>query len=164
MTERERREHYLSHGICPRCGHNDLQAGYKLCLECRMKDLEYHRGRPISDERRAKQALSNKLLVEKRKAAGICVRCGKRNTDSGHRNCVYCRVQKAAKQREYNRRNGRIPVELRGESFCSRCFKPIDSGRLCLKCYEQLVEQAALMREKQDNKEHRWRRDRFEKG
>lgn len=167
MTEQERREHYLSHGICPHCGRNDLQAGYKRCLECRMKDNEAHRNKPITEERKAYQREYqreyNKKLREKRKAAGICVRCGKRSTDSGHTNCVYCRAQKAARQREYNRRNGRIPVELRGEGFCSRCFKPSES-RLCPECYEYLVGQAALMREKQNNKDHIWRRERFSGG
>lgn len=163
MTEQERREHYLSHGICPHCGRNDLQKGYKRCLECRMKDREYHKNRSVSAEQRAKRAAAKKELAEKRKAAGICVRCGKRSTDSGHTNCVYCRAQKAAKQREYNHRNGRIPVELRGEGFCSRCFKPSES-RLCPECYEHLVGQAALMREKQNNKDHIWRRERFSGG
>lgn len=38
--DKERREWYLSHGICPHCGQNDLQRGYKLCLQCRMNDNE----------------------------------------------------------------------------------------------------------------------------
>lgn len=156
---KERREWYLAHGICPHCGQNELQKGYKLCLECRMKDLERHKSKPTSDEQRQKQAAAIKALIEKRKAEGVCVRCGKRKTDGKHTKCAICRAQKAAKQREYNRKNGRMPVELRGEGYCVRCYKPIGSGRICPECYEYLVKQAAYMRSKQDNAEHVWRKN-----
>lgn len=157
MTDKERREWYLSHGICPHCGRNDLQKGYKLCLECRMKDNERHKGKTISEETRAKQKAAQKALADKRKAKGICVRCGKRKTDGKHINCAICRAAKAAKQREYNQLNGRIPIQLRGEGYCSRCYKPTDD-KLCPACYEYLVQQAEYMRSKQDNSEHKWRK------
>lgn len=158
MTDKERREWYLSHGICPHCGRNDLQKGYKLCLECRMKDNERHKSKTISDETRKKQKAAQKALADKRKVEGICVRCGKRKTDGKHINCAICRAAKAAKQREYNRKQGMIPIELRGEGYCTRCYKPIESGKLCAECYEYLVKQAAYMRSKQDNSNHAWRK------
>lgn len=157
MTDKERREWYLSHGICPHCGRNDLQKGYKLCLECRMKDLERHKGKTISEETKEKRKAAQRALADKRKAEGICVRCGKRKTDDKHTNCAICRAAKAAKQREYNQRNGRIPIQLRGEGYCTRCYKPTD-GKLCAECYEYLVQQAAYMRSKQDNSNHTWRK------
>lgn len=158
MTDKERREWYLSHGICPHCGRNDLQKGYKLCLECRMKDIERQKGRSLSEEQRLKNKAAQKALANKRKAEGICVRCGKRKTDGKHINCAICRAAKAAKQREYNRKQGMIPIELRGEGYCTRCYKPIESGKLCDKCYEYLVQQAEYMRSRQDNSEHAWRK------
>lgn len=158
MTDKERREWYLSHGICPHCGRNDLQKGYKLCLECRMKDNERQRKKVRTDEQRKKNADAKKRLTAKRKAEGICVRCGKRKTDGKHTNCAICRAAKAAKQREYNQRNGRIPIQLRGEGYCTRCYKPTDS-KLCAECYEYLVQQAAYMRSKQDNADHMWRKN-----
>lgn len=158
MTDKERREWYLSHGICPHCGQNDLQKGYKLCLECRMKDSERHKGKTISDETRKKQKAAQKALADRRKGEGVCVRCGKRKTDGKHTNCAICRAAKAAKQREYNQRNGRIPIQLRGEGYCSRCFKSIENGKLCAECYARLVKQAAYMRSKQDNSGHKWRK------
>lgn len=157
MTDKERREWYFSHGICPHCGRNDLQKGYKLCLECRMKDNERHKGKPISDDVRQYRAEYNRRIRAERKAEGICVRCGKRKTDNKHTNCAICRAAKAAKQREYNQRNGRIPIQLRGEGYCTRCYKPTD-GKLCAECYEYLVQQAAYMRSRQDNSEHKWRK------
>lgn len=51
-----------------------------------------------------------------------------------------------------------MPIELRGEGYCSRCYKPIESGKLCAECYEYLVQQAAYMRSRQDNSEHKWRK------
>ena len=162
MTDKERREWYLSHGICPHCGRNNLQKGYKRCLECRMKDNEAHRNKPISEERKAYQKEYqreyNKKLREKRKASGICTRCGKRKTDGEHAHCAVCRAIKRSEQREYNRKQGMIPIELRGEGYCTRCYKPIESGKLCAECYEYLVQQAEYMRSKQDNSEHKWRK------
>ena len=69
-----------------------------------------------------------------------------------------CRAKKAAEQREYNRKQGRMPIELRGEGYCTRCYKPIESGKLCTECYEYLVKQAEYMRSRQDNSEHKWRK------
>ena len=36
-TTRERRQWYLSHKICPRCGKNDLMGDETICPECRAK-------------------------------------------------------------------------------------------------------------------------------
>lgn len=159
MNDKERREWYLSHGICPHCGRNDLQKRYKLCLECRMKDNERQRKKVRTDEQRKKNADAQKRLTAKRKADGICVRCGKRKVDGKYTHCAVCRAKKAAKQREYNRKQGMIPIELRGEGYCSRCYKPIENGKLCTECYEYLVQQAAYMRSKQDNADHMWRKN-----
>lgn len=156
--DKERREWYLSHGICPHCGQNDLQRGYKLCLQCRMNDNERHKNKPISADIRQYRINYNKRVFAERKAAGICVRCGKRKTDEEHINCAICRAKKAAEQREYNRKQGMMPIELRGEGYCSRCYKPIESGKLCAECYEYLVQQAAYMRSRQDNSDHKWRK------
>ena len=127
-----------------------------------MKDNEAHRNKPISEERKAYQREYqreyNKMLREKRKAAGICTRCGKRKTDGEHSTCAVCRAIKRSEQREYNRKQGMMPIELRGEGYCTRCYKPIESGKLCAECYEYLVQQAEYMRSKQDNSEHKWRK------
>lgn len=153
---RERRAWYIEHGICPRCGRNDIQRGYKSCLECRMADREKKRNMVKTDEQKQRTAAAIKALKEKRKAEGICVRCGKRKVSGRYVNCVICRKEKAEKQREYNRRQGRMPVELRGEGYCARCYKPIDSGRICPECSEHLEQQAAYMRSRQDNNGHIW--------
>ena len=127
-----------------------------------MKDNEAHRNKPISEERkayqRAYQKEYNKKLRDKRKAAGICTRCGKRKTDGEHAHCAVCRALKRSEQREYNRQQGMMPIELRGEGYCTRCYKPIESGKLCAECYEYLVKQAEYMRSRQDNSEHKWRK------
>lgn len=123
-----------------------------------MKDLERHKGKTISEETKEKRKAAQRALADKRKAEGICVRCGKRKTDGKHINCAICRAAKAAKQREYNRKQGMIPIELRGEGYCTRCYKPIESGKLCDKCYEYLVQQAEYMRSRQDNSHHAWRK------
>lgn len=156
--DKERREWYLSHGICPHCGQNDLQRGYKLCLQCRMNDNERCRNKPISANTRQYRIDYKKRISAERKAAGICVRCGKRKTDGEHINCAVCRAKKAEKQREYRHERGMMPIELRGQGYCSRCYKPIESGKLCAECYDILVQQAAYMRSRQNNSEHKWRK------
>jgi len=156
--DKERRKWYLSHGICPHCGQDDLQRGYKLCLQCRMADNDRHKNKTIFDDVRQYRIDYTKRVSAERKAEGICVRCGKRKTDGEHISCDICRAKKAAKQREYRRKQGTIPIELRGEGYCSRCYKPIESGKLCTECYGILVQQAAYMRSRQDNSEHKWRK------
>ena len=51
-----------------------------------------------------------------------------------------------------------MPIELRGEGYCTRCYKPIENGKLCAECHEHLVQQAEYMRSRQDNSEHKWRK------
>lgn len=159
MTDKERREWYLAHGICPHCGRNDLQKGYKRCLECRMKDNEAHRNKPISEERKAYQREYQREYSKKRreelKAAGICIRCGKCKTDGEHAHCAVCRAKKAAEQREYNRKQGMMPIELRGYGYCTICYTPTEN-KVCEACHARLVEHAAMMREKQSLKHHIW--------
>jgi hypothetical protein len=121
-----------------------------------MADREKKRNMVKTDEQKQRTAAAIKALKEKRKAEGICVRCGKRKVSGSYVNCVICRKKTAEKQREYNRRQGRMPGELRGEGYCARCYKPIDSGRICPECYEYLVKQAAYMRSKKDNNGHIW--------
>ena len=70
--DKERREWYLSHGICPHCGQNDLQRGYKLCLQCRMNDNERHKNKAISADVRQYRIDYKKRVSAERKAAGIC--------------------------------------------------------------------------------------------
>lgn len=92
---RTRREWYLSHGICPHCGRNDLQKGYKLCLECRTAHNDRRRSNYKPEENQRER---HKALREQRIAEGLCPKCGKRKPDTEGIRPVLCVVQKTEQQ------------------------------------------------------------------
>ena len=143
------REHYAAHGICISCGAEKAEHG-KYCLLCYDK-IQQRNARKRKNERASER-------YKELKAAGICVNCAKRKTDGKHVTCDICRLAKLARDRDKAHANGVVPQDMRGQGFCTRCYKPTD-GKVCEECYAVLVERAAYMRSKQDNSAHVWRKN-----
>lgn len=160
---RERYHWYLSHGICPICKVEDLQDGKKRCWRCRVKDNERMQARRAAeskaqaDLRREKFKLKSKEARDKRKAEGICITCGKRKAENGKTRCGICLAYHRQKQLDQNRKNGMMPLELRGYGYCTICYAPTEN-KVCEECHARLVEHAAMMREKQSLKHHTWQK------
>lgn len=164
MTSRERREWYLSHGICPACGQNDVQRGYKLCLECRMKKKEYDAVHPATPEQLAAQRTRDHARRAERKAQGLCPRCGKHKPESGYAKCVYCRAKDAAQhRRKHAAQEGAVTTEQRGSGwYCWQCLAELPEWRenkLCDSCLAVLRERAAYMRSFIDYHAHTFRQE-----
>lgn len=142
--EAESRQYYRLHGICPYCRKEIIFNAEKMCPECRVERYirTAARKRRLTEEQnhleRKKALASMNRLRTKRKAAGICVSCGKKNAME---NRVYCSLC-LAKQREYNREYYRksrgiyIPRHERASyGLCYICGKQLDcESRLCKKC------------------------------
>ena len=80
-------------------------------------------------------------MYESRKAAGICVYCGKKPAVSGKVTCVMCAKRDAKRHMEKNRKMGMLPRCLFGDGYhCVICGKDIDNGKKqCDKCYRNSV-------------------------
>lgn len=132
---KQNREYYFSIGICPRCRKEKLYNGERKCLECKAKEAElairrYHAN---AEKIQARDSERKKRRYTSRKEAGICVKCGRRNTSENHAYCRFCRVTRRNKERLVISRSERVAYGL-----CYFCGEPLDrDGRSCTKCAER---------------------------
>lgn len=91
--EAERYQWLKTHGYCVKCGSEKAFGGRVCCADClykmQMRAIQYAESSPDAEERRkrhnARQAEWARQRRARRKAAGICVCCGKREAlEAGH--------------------------------------------------------------------------------
>lgn len=146
-----RREWYASHGICVECGQREAEPHKKKCWECSEKKAEYNRkyNANMSQEQKEKNNIRHKKMYENRKAAGICVYCGKKPAVSGKVACAMCAKRDAKRHRERNRKAGKLPRYMFGDGYhCVICGKNVSGGKLCDKCYSNSVRALEIARTK----------------
>lgn len=123
---KENREWYLSHRICPRCKKNDLMGDETICPECRAKEINTTLKNRKKDEYNAYQRKLSKSIYQKRKESGICTRCGKRKATQGFTTCAMCRERDNETRRIRKGTSERSDRESRG--LCFFCNNPVKKG------------------------------------
>ena len=157
-------------GLCPKCGKRPLAPDRTMCGPCGAKRNRASRARdarlraagmPRRDPERAKlyERERSRRKAEERRAAGLCVRCGKAPADSGRTVCGPCGETRRTSERaryakakaegklyggrkvETKRRIGRERSRKRDEArraagLCTECGKhpPADGGASCESC------------------------------
>lgn len=145
-TDRERRRWYLSHKICPVCGHNDLMGSETVCPECRADKVNNALKNRNKEEYNAYHRKWAKSTYQKRKEAGICTRCGKRKVTEGYVTCAICRSRDNAAKRIRERSPDRSEITKQG--LCYFCDNPVKKGyKVCEMHYRMNVENAKKGRE-----------------
>lgn len=151
-TRMIRREWYASHGICVECGQREAEPHKRKCWECSEKKAEYNRkyNANMTPEQKEKNSIRHKKMYESRKAAGICVYCGKKPAVSGKVACVMCAKRDAKRHMEKRRENGALPRYMFGDGYhCVTCGKDIDNGKKqCDECYSKSVHALEIARGK----------------
>ena len=146
--EREHRQWYLSHKICPRCGKNDLMGDETICPECRAKEVNNTLKNRKTDEYNVYQRNWSKSTYQKRKESGICTRCGKRKATQGLTTCAMCRARDNETRRirkGFSDRSDRSKIGL-----CYFCDNPVKKGyKVCEKHYQMNIEKAEKGRQTQ---------------
>lgn len=153
---KETRAFFRKNEMCTQCGSKDAftMNGRSMCAECIEKRREY-----MSDYRaknREKMREYDRNLTARRKASGICVKCGRdMNGDKDHVSCEYCRAKDAARQREK-----RATIRWL-DGVCYHCAsEPVIPGkRLCQSCYEKACVSVANARECINKADHPWQKD-----
>ena len=151
---RENRIFWKGLNRCIMCHKQDAYtlAGRARCAECAAKAREYNNAR--SAEHREESRACDRDRYAARKAAGLCVKCGK--PAGGHSHCETCRAKDAARHRA--KRGG----DMRGVGgMCKICgHRPaMDGGKLCGSCYDMACANIAKGRKVQDRSQHPWRLD-----
>lgn len=151
---RENRDFFRQHNLCPVCGKVALFGNEKSCPECRAKNAEYKTNQYQSNPQHyvEYQKSRHRILYKQRADNGVCVRCGKRKPYPGAKMCEICRE----KSREQKRNKYIRKIPNRGaDGTCYRCGKPIDDKRykLCSQCVEQNRKNCKNI----DRSQHYWR-------
>jgi len=141
---KEYRDYYLSHGICPYCGAEKLFGTERSCPECRAKRVNsMEKSRKRQWDRVLEQtASSHRKKYHERKEQGLCVRCGKRQFESGRTVCMICLNKKRKYDQESRERKGIIiPRNERvANGLCYTCGKPLNrDGRICVSCADKMT-------------------------
>ena len=146
--EREHRQWYLSHKICPRCGRNDLMGDETICPEKKKKSVNNSLKNREKDEYNVYQRNWSKSTYRKRKESGICTRCGKRKATQGLTTCAMCRARDNETRRirkGFSDRSDRSKIGL-----CYFCDNPVKKGyKVCEKHYQMNIEKAEKGRQTQ---------------
>lgn len=118
MDDRTNYEWCKAHGICPRCQKRKARPGRVTCAECSARNVEAARRsyeRLTPEERRARMEKQpaevraryceqskacQRKRKEARKAAGLCVVCGKVPPRPERLTCAACAAKNAAYARE----------------------------------------------------------------
>lgn len=101
---------YKAHHICVRCHHHEAMNGKVTCLDCREKEREVDRQRKQkalaneTPEHKAERVRKVRERVERLKAQGLCIWCGKRRALQGKQQCLECYIKRKRANREYKKR------------------------------------------------------------
>lgn len=94
------------------------------CLNCKFEDCINDYVRPIHSKRTEKEIAAQKTYksnkYKSRKAAGLCVNCGRRKAESGVM-CNECRLKRNRKSREKYRQQHPDPRSLFRQTGCYFC-------------------------------------------
>ena len=141
--ERSRRQtaERIAQGLCTKCGKAPCEPDRSRCERCADKRRAAERaryaearaagrlygGRDPDNPRRNGRDRSSKLLQERR-GAGRCIRCGKHLPVEGGTRCGPCRGARRAAEHE-------LYAARRPAGLCVRCGQPsIDGGSRCGSC------------------------------
>ena len=153
---------YKARGICPYCKKEKSEPGKVACRSC--IDKQKCRKENMSDEERALQQARRKELCkqryERKKAAGVCVQCGKVPHTPGRTCCAKCAERRkkyhypktpeaAERYREMARTSNKARYEGRkAAGLCTRCGEPAAPGKTnCEECLRKMRENMRRKRE-----------------
>lgn len=131
----EKRAALKKMGFCVDCGSNRIYGSENICPECAAKKYIQNRQR-LKDKERDRQYQHDRK--ERLKAAGICVKCGKRKAESGKTRCQQCNVAERTRARAY-RGNYILRHERPTYGMCYFCGTKIESGKICDSCRERNI-------------------------
>lgn len=159
QKERQKADYYYykNNHICVQCRKNSAVKGQVYCYDCReyrrKKSKKYRLKRNNGTDQRQKK--NYEKWVSEKKAAGLCIWCGKNPAINGKNLCGVCNARKNAKQRRKYREthpNYITPDMRRSGNYCYRCGIPLTEenrhNKLCLKCYEKARESMKKATEK----------------
>lgn len=136
-------------GICVRCGKQPAIPGKIVCLLCQAEYADYSRLRyeKMTDEEKAEHNRKHTEKYYANKAAGICVRCGKRKAAPGRVSCEWCLAKTNESSKKSHEKKGRYK-RYKEQGLCLSCGAERAPGyQFCPECLEKKRAYAAKARE-----------------
>ena len=150
---KEDRAFYKKMGICPRCRKHKIYNQEGECPECKAEHAEYKRRRiekEGTEVRNAYQREYGKKAYAKKKAAGLCPRCGKRKGLNGNVFCGIC-LDKFTQQKAKTRK---LSGWREDAGICRFCEDPVEPGyKVCVKHHQMNIEKARSQKAVEARKE-----------
>lgn len=141
--KRARREYLISRKRCVQCAGQDAYTlnGRRLCAECTAKSYACNKA-----YREAHRDLLRKRYRDiraKRKAAGLCISCGRANDRDGRAECSFC----AEKRRRKRIQRVGTAFPRGSDGLCWQCHhqEAEPDKKLCADCYQRLAERNRRM-------------------
>lgn len=133
--ENETRAFCRSVGICPVCQKNKLYGNERNCVECRAKNYARNLNQP-------KVVRHINTTHYKRKAEGLCVKCGERPPENDRVMCSRCLIKEQNRAKSYRARGTEVPRNERvSYGLCYTCGEKLDrDGRLCQRCADRITQ------------------------
>lgn len=130
--------------ICVRCGRRKAEGRYTACLMCRSYNSEHCRKYREKHKEYVycRNNKNRKARYNAKKAAGICVRCGKRKAESGRVHCTYCLARNRRQRENARREKGIISHQMAFElGYCYWCCKrkAMPGKKICKECHDKSV-------------------------
>lgn len=124
-----------------------------ICPECRAKSVNNSLKNRNREEYNAYHNQWAKSTYQKRKEAGICIRCGKRKATEGLTTCAMCRAKDNETRRAREGSSDRSDRTMKG--LCYFCDNPVKAGyKVCEKHYQMNIKNAEKGRESQAAQEY----------
>lgn len=131
-----------AHRICPVCKHAKAAPGRVQCLDCldagKIRAERSRQGKSAEERERMRAAhrRNYKSLTDSRRAAGLCIRCGK-PARSGRTMCTECSLR----SRNQQRRKREAARQRKPADACRFCdCKALDGFKVCRTHYDRLAE------------------------
>lgn len=135
-TDKEWRDWYIEHGICPECQKNTLYGTERACPECRAKSTEQClklRSQPGKKEKYITYMREfNRSEYQRAKEQGICPRCKKRKPMPGKVMCRICLYRDAERKRQKSTSTETREEKMARTGCCRFCDRPaVDGYKVC---------------------------------
>lgn len=142
-SDKEKYYFYKAKGICVICGKDKAMITAVRCPKCSDKNNECAKKSFLKikqnryEEYKANKRKLDKERRAKRRAAGICVICGKHKASAGKKRCLDCLTRL---RNEYRRLHPIPRSERTSYGLCFICGLPLKDGyKLCEKHYRMIV-------------------------
>lgn len=128
-----------------KCNMDCFNCKYDDCINDYVpKDYSARRAAYYQEHKKELSEKSHNRYME-RKAAGLCVECGKKKAVENRTRCLECLLKNRRAANEKNRRKGLQPrAHFDGVDWCRLCgkAKPVEGRTLCSKCLEACQKRA----------------------